>query len=43
MDNPSLILQTVDKHLDHEVSLVIYGLAALWLGFEGSPSEAART
>ena len=43
MDNPSLILQTVDKHLDHEVRLVIYGRAALWLGFDGSPPEAART
>lgn len=43
MDNPSLILQTLDKHLDHEVRLVIYGRAALWLGFEGSPPEAART
>jgi hypothetical protein len=43
MDNPSLILQTLDKHLDHEVRLVIYGRAALWLGFDGSPSEAART
>jgi hypothetical protein len=43
MDNPSLILQTLDKHLDHEVRLVIYGRAALWLGFNGSPSEAART
>lgn len=43
MDNPSLILQTVDKHLNHEVRLVIYGRAALWLGFDGSPPEAART
>ncbi len=43
MDNPSLILQTVDKHLDHEVRLVIYGRAALCLGFDDSPPEAART
>lgn len=43
MDNPSLILQAVDKHLEHEVRLVIYGRAALWLGFHGSPPEAART
>ncbi len=43
MDNPSLILQTVNKHLDHEVRLVIYGRAAVWLGFDGSPPEAART
>ena len=43
MDNPSLILQTVDKYLDHRVRLVIYGRAAVWLGFDGSPPEAART
>jgi len=43
MDNPSLILQTLDKHLDHRVRLVIYGRAALWLGFEAPPPEAART
>lgn len=43
MDNPTLILQTVDKHLDHEVQLVVYGRAALWLGFDGPPPEAART
>jgi hypothetical protein len=43
MDNPSLILQTVDKHLDHEVRLIIYGRAALWLGFERAPVETAKT
>ena len=43
MDNPSLILHTVDKHLDHEVRLVIYGRAAIWLGFPVPPPEAART
>ena len=40
MDNPSLILQTVDKHLNHKVQLVIYGRAALCLGFDDSPLEA---
>src|SRR5258708_5991807 len=43
MDNPTLILQTVDKHLDHEVRLVIYGRAAVWLGFNQPPPEAAKT
>jgi hypothetical protein len=43
MDNPSLILQAVDKHLDHQVRLVLYGRAALWLGFNEPPPEAART
>jgi hypothetical protein len=43
MDNPSLILQTVDNHLHHEVKLVLYGRAALWLGFNSPPPEAAKT
>lgn len=43
MDNPSLILQTIDRRLDHLVALVLYGRAALWLGFDGAPPEAAKT
>lgn len=43
MDNPSLILGALDKHLDHEVRLVIYGRAAVWLGFDVPPPETART
>lgn len=43
MDNPSLILQTVDRRLDHEVRLVIYGRAAVCLGFDSPPPESART
>ena len=43
MDNPSLILQTLDKHLKHEVRLVLYGRAALWLGFNSPPAEAGGT
>lgn len=43
MDNPSLILQTVDGLLDHPVHLVLYGRAALWLGFDSAPPEAAKT
>jgi hypothetical protein len=43
MDNPSLILQTVDRRLDHPMSLVLYGRAALWLGFNAAPPEAAKT
>lgn len=43
MDNPSLILQTVDGHLNHPVQLVLYGRAALWLGFDSAPPEAAKT
>jgi hypothetical protein len=29
MSNSERILQTLDRHLDHEISLVIYGRAAL--------------
>lgn len=43
MDNPLLILSTLDRHLDHSVRLVIYGRAALNLGFDQSPPETART
>jgi hypothetical protein len=43
MDNPSLILLAVDRRLDHEVRLVLYGRSAVCLGFDNSPPEAART
>lgn len=33
MNNPLLILQTLDRHLDHQVELTLYGRAALALGF----------
>lgn len=43
MDNPSVILDAVDRRLNHAVDLVLYGRAALWLGFESAPPEAAKT
>ncbi|MDQ3625409.1 MAG: hypothetical protein M3463_23525 [Verrucomicrobiota bacterium] len=43
MDNPTLILTTLDRHLDHPVRLVVYGRAALHLGFRGAPSEVAHS
>ncbi len=43
MDNPTFILQTVDRHLNHAVRLVLYGRAALWLGFDSAPPEASKT
>jgi hypothetical protein len=43
MDNPSLILQTLDAHLDHPVRLVLYGRAALQLGFTDPPPETAES
>ena len=39
MNNPLLILGTLDRHLDHPVELTLYGRAALALGF---PSPAPR-
>jgi hypothetical protein len=33
MSNPLVILQALDRHLDHPVELTLYGRAALALGF----------
>jgi hypothetical protein len=43
MDNAAIILQTLDSHLDHEVSLILYGRAALNLGFDTAPVETAHS
>ena len=43
MDNASLILQTLDQQLDHPVRLILYGRAALQLGFSNAPSETAQS
>jgi hypothetical protein len=43
MDNASVILTTFDRHLDHEASLIVYGRAAIQLGFETPPAEVARS
>jgi hypothetical protein len=43
IDNPTEVLLTLDQELDHEVSLVLYGRAALSLGFGDSPVEFATT
>ena len=40
MDNPGAILSTLDGHLDHEVMLVLYGRAAIHLGFDQPPPAA---
>lgn len=42
-DNPTEVLLTLDRELDHEISLVLYGRAALCLGFPHSPSEFGST
>jgi hypothetical protein len=36
-NNPAEILLALDRELDHEVSLVLYGRAALCLGFDEAP------
>lgn len=43
MDNPSQILLAVDRRLDHEVRLVVYGRSAICLGFNNPPPETAKT
>jgi hypothetical protein len=41
--NAERILSTLDSHLDHEVSLVIYGRAAVALGFANAPESVSKT
>jgi hypothetical protein len=41
--NAERILQTLDQRLDHEVPLVVYGRAAIALGFEEPPDAVKHT
>ncbi len=43
MNNPLLILQTLDRHLDHRVELTLYGRAALALGFASHDARHETT
>ncbi len=43
MDNPSLILSTLDGYLDHPTRLILYGRAALELGFADPPAMVAES
>ncbi len=43
MDNAATILRTLDGHLDHPVRLVIYGRAAVQLGFSNPPPDVANS
>ena len=43
MINAERILRTLDERLDHEVLLVIYGRAAVALGFENPPAALAES
>ncbi|GAA5483676.1 hypothetical protein [Haloferula sargassicola] len=42
-NHPVEVLLTLDQELDHPVSLVLYGRAALALGFEHAPPEFQTT
>lgn len=41
--HPERLLLALDRALDHEVRLIIYGRSAVWLGFNNPPAEAAAT
>lgn len=43
MNNPLKILRILDKNLSHPVSLLIYGRAAIALGFPVPPDDAGTT
>jgi hypothetical protein len=43
IDNPTEVLLALDRELDHEISLVLYGRAALYLGFQDAPAEFGTT
>jgi hypothetical protein len=43
LDNPTEVILTLDRELDHEVNLVLYGRAALYLGFADAPAEFGTT
>lgn len=41
--NPDRLILALDECLDHSVRLVLYGRAAVWLGFDGACAEVGRT
>lgn len=43
MNNPTRILLTLDRHLDHRVRLILYGRAAIQLGFDAAPEATASS
>jgi hypothetical protein len=43
MINPARILSTLDRNLDHRVDLVIYGRAAIALGFDSAPDAVKHS
>lgn len=43
MTNAEIIVRSLDDRLDHEVSLVLYGRAAIALGFDQAPEAAGKS
>ena len=43
MSNAERIILALDRHLDHDVELVVYGRAALALGFGSAPDSVKRS
>lgn len=43
MNNAERILTTLDRELDHPVELVLFGRAAIALGFDAAPDEVGRS
>ena len=43
MNNATRILLTLDRHLDHPVRLILYGRAAIQLGFDSASEATARS
>ncbi len=42
MTNAERIVTALDRHLDHEVPLVLYGRGAIAVGFDGAPDAVSR-
>lgn len=43
VSNPERLLLALDELLDHPVSLVLYGRASVWLGFDRPPPDVGAT
>jgi hypothetical protein len=43
MINAERIILALDRHLDHDVDLIVYGRAALALGFSSAPDSVSRS
>jgi hypothetical protein len=41
--HPERLLLALDEALDHDITLIIYGRSAIWLGFHNPPPATATT